>query len=557
MPVINHESRVYHTWVNGNEHFYYHGGTKELNDILQKFAALSVDVREVVLRPGPETVMTFNKEYQIAYNCLLHIQGGISRHEEEGTNVFDKYPTMTVFVDDSNIALEQIKIPADFTLIELADLRGRYLKGLYSTDKSVRGYAAFFLAGVDFYSGSNVFAIAKLLEDEDMWVRLMAAGALARFGRKAEPILPTLKKGLKDGNERIRNRFRETIEKIETAKDTTEAEQKHNRLLKKIFQFLKSRNREKSESNSELSEKNSRGVNVEADVEILPKELAGTLRDDAGNPIAYTKIIATNTSGFHCGMVKVKKVETMTDQHGRFSLQTGFLPVYLRVESNTGVMCYPGNPYYNRIPLPLLRQHEHEIVLMRTARISGKVVDDKTGKPIKEFAVHFQTSMTHAPRRYKSEDGRFEENRIIPGAVNLSFMAAGYAPKIIHAIAVSPGSTNYVGEVRVTTGPTLRGRILDKKSGQPLSGALVRFRDMRTHAATSYPPHELTATTDVKGRFSVSNMPLLTLELYTSLEKPELHTVTIGNVDMSLARNGVLTALFFVDTGIKQKPNQR
>ena len=23
MPVVNHPSRVYHTWVNGNEHFYY------------------------------------------------------------------------------------------------------------------------------------------------------------------------------------------------------------------------------------------------------------------------------------------------------------------------------------------------------------------------------------------------------------------------------------------------------------------------------------------------------------------------------------------------------
>lgn len=256
MPVINHESRVYHTWVNGNEHFYYSGSTKALNDILQKFAALDVDVREVVLRPGPKKVMTFNKKEQIGYNCLLHIQGGISRHEEEGTNVFDKYPTMTVFVDDGNITLERIKIPPDVTLIELADLRGRYLKGLESKNRSVRGYTAFFLAGVDVYNGSNVFAITKLLEDEDMWVRLMAANSLSRFGRKAEPALPTLKKGLKDSNERIRNRFRETIEKIETAKDTTEAEQKHNRILKKISQFRKSLDRENSESNTELKEKN-------------------------------------------------------------------------------------------------------------------------------------------------------------------------------------------------------------------------------------------------------------------------------------------------------------
>jgi thiol-disulfide isomerase/thioredoxin len=274
IPVINHESRVYHTWVNGNEHFYYQCGTKELNDILQKFAALDVDVREVVtdilqkftalgvdvrevvLRPGPQKMMTLNKEEQFGYNCLLHIQGGISRHKEEGTNVFDKYPTMTVFVDGSNIALERIKIPAGVAMIEVADLRGRYLRGLYSKDRRVRGSASIFLAKVDVYNHANVLAIAELLEDEDMWVRSMAVSALSIFGRKARPALPALKRRMQDSNGRRRNRFQETIEKIEAAEDTTEAEQEHRRILKKISQFRKSLDRENSQSNTELKEKN-------------------------------------------------------------------------------------------------------------------------------------------------------------------------------------------------------------------------------------------------------------------------------------------------------------
>lgn len=256
MPVINHESRVYHSWVNGNEHFYYRGGTKELNDILQKFAALDVDVREVVLRPGPQKVMIFDKEEQIGYNCLLHIQGGISRHKEEGTNVFDKYPTMTIFVDGANTNLERIKIPAGVALIEVADLRGRYLRGLYSKDPWVRGSASYFLAEVDVYNESNALTIATLLEDEDSGVRTMAVAALSRFGREARPALPVLRKRMQDSNERIRNRFQETIEKIEAAEDMTEAEEKHNRILKKISQFLKNHYREKSESNFEVTEKN-------------------------------------------------------------------------------------------------------------------------------------------------------------------------------------------------------------------------------------------------------------------------------------------------------------
>ena len=104
MPLVNHSGRAYHTWVNGNEHFYYQGDTNALNDALKKFAAIEVDVHEVILRPGPAETRTFDGKQQVRYDWLLHIQGGISRHDEEqGTNVFDKYPTMTVFIGEGRV----------------------------------------------------------------------------------------------------------------------------------------------------------------------------------------------------------------------------------------------------------------------------------------------------------------------------------------------------------------------------------------------------------------------------------------------------------------------
>jgi hypothetical protein len=60
VPVVNHSSRVYHTWVNGNEHFYYQGDVAALADCLKKFAAFPTPLHEVVLRPGPGTVKSFN-----------------------------------------------------------------------------------------------------------------------------------------------------------------------------------------------------------------------------------------------------------------------------------------------------------------------------------------------------------------------------------------------------------------------------------------------------------------------------------------------------------------
>ena len=52
MAVINDTHRVYHTWVNGSEHFYFKGDTEALNAALKNFAAIKADRRTVVLRPG-------------------------------------------------------------------------------------------------------------------------------------------------------------------------------------------------------------------------------------------------------------------------------------------------------------------------------------------------------------------------------------------------------------------------------------------------------------------------------------------------------------------------
>ncbi len=243
MPVVNDLSRVYHVWVNGNDHFYYRGDTNTLNDALKKFAAIEADVHEVILRPGPAERKTFDGK-QVRYDWLLHIHGGISRHlaaKEQGTSVFDKYPTMTVFVGGGNIDLEKITIPKGVVVLELADLRARYIEGLESDDHRARGYAAYFLARVDPYNQQNVAPIAKLLHDKHNWVRSMAAGALGRLGKQAESAVPALRKVSEGENEkeRTRKRFREVIETIENAEDHTDALRKQRAVLTKISKFLK------------------------------------------------------------------------------------------------------------------------------------------------------------------------------------------------------------------------------------------------------------------------------------------------------------------------------
>jgi len=60
---------------------------------------------------------------------------------------------------------------------------GHRAPGLASTENHVRGWGAGRLARLDPYDQESMKAIARLLDDEEWWVRLCAVGALGTFGR--------------------------------------------------------------------------------------------------------------------------------------------------------------------------------------------------------------------------------------------------------------------------------------------------------------------------------------------------------------------------------------
>ena len=232
MPLLKSQTRVYHSWVNGNEQFYYQGDTKSVNNALQKFVAVKTEVRQALLRPGHGIVHSFNGIKVIRYNWNLDIGGGICQHLttlDQGEKIWSKTPTMTICVGD-DITLEKIEIPKGVSIVELADLSRRCRKALASNDKTVRGWGAGHLAWLDPYSVENLTSITKLLKDEDDWVRLNAAGAMATFGKKAESVLPILREMLATQNKQLKARIEKTIQEIQQAKDTTAAEQEHRRI---------------------------------------------------------------------------------------------------------------------------------------------------------------------------------------------------------------------------------------------------------------------------------------------------------------------------------------
>ncbi|MCC6490018.1 MAG: HEAT repeat domain-containing protein [Candidatus Hydrogenedentes bacterium] len=241
LPLLNQPGRVYHSWVNGNEHFYYKGDTEALNNALAGFAATDAEVHEVILRPTAGIVKSFHGK-EVAFDWLVHIQGGLSKHLGADSPVFDRFPTLTVFLGDMDIELDEISVPEGVALLDVTAMRERYLTGLADADKETRGYAAMFLAELDRDRAESAKAIASLLEDPDDWVRCMAASALGRMGKAAEPCLPALRAGSENtaNSERARTTCTEAASAIEkAAPPSPESIARQDALNGRIQQFVK------------------------------------------------------------------------------------------------------------------------------------------------------------------------------------------------------------------------------------------------------------------------------------------------------------------------------
>jgi len=243
MPVINDKTRVYSNWVNGNEHFFYRGTTVELNAALTHFAKIEVKSHEVLLRPAPGLAHTFDRK-EIPYNWELHIHGGISKHLltlDKGDEVWNKDPRLTIYVG-GEIDLAKLEIPKGVTLLDIPTLSKRVAAGLAaSKDKTVRGWGCGELTSLDHFSGENMKAVAKMLDDSDNWVRLNAAGSLPQFGKKAAPHLPALRECLVAGDQGLKERAQAAIVEIEKAEDQSKEEKEFSASQKKIAEFLEAR----------------------------------------------------------------------------------------------------------------------------------------------------------------------------------------------------------------------------------------------------------------------------------------------------------------------------
>jgi len=266
MPVINHPSRVYHVWVNGNEHFCYRGNARALNEMLKAFATVKTDVHEVTLVPGPPTRTKLGEKDRLDYDWEVHLLTGLVarvQKEEPSVCVGEHIPSLFVYVGSDRLKLSDVTIPQGVTAIGPEALRERYLKAMKAEDGRMRGMAAYRLAQLEPFNKDNVPLFTGMLK-QDRDVAWFAAGALEKMGALALPALPVLEAEMEKQSKHRKQRFQDVIESIEKAKDRKKEAEAYRKVREEIQEFLGGASptllQRKSETRNTKSETNSKST---------------------------------------------------------------------------------------------------------------------------------------------------------------------------------------------------------------------------------------------------------------------------------------------------------
>ncbi|HEV8376306.1 MAG TPA: carboxypeptidase regulatory-like domain-containing protein, partial [Candidatus Polarisedimenticolia bacterium] len=267
-------------------------------------------------------------------------------------------------------------------------------------------------------------------------------------------------------------------------------------------------------------------------------EVSGTVRDDAGSPLAGASVQA---KFFEEG--RRLSAQDETDREGRFRISG--LPsgsVELRTDAKS---FFPITK--EKVPAGTL---DLELKMTRQASLSGQVLDDSTGLPATIFNVALtpESSWGFVPwwssqqaRTFEDAEGRFRIEGLRPQTYRLNVKARGYKPTVLEGVRVDPGESSPV-EVRLETGAALRGVVRDAETRNPVPGATVR--------ATDFLPVE----TDSDGAFTIQGVEgkvrlRVTHPRYMAAEVPEAGSDRGDQVEILLARGGSVEGVVYGESG--------
>jgi protocatechuate 3,4-dioxygenase beta subunit len=219
-----------------------------------------------------------------------------------------------------------------------------------------------------------------------------------------------------------------------------------------------------------------------------------------------------------------------------------------------------------------------EVQVGGAGRITGRVIDAQSQKPLTEFAATYAADNGWAgpggrarggggpPRGARgptaededddsssSADGTFQIDDVPPGTWSVTVEADGYERARVSGVTVREGETTADVQVKVTRGRVLAGRTMDALTGQPVPGVSVTG----SNASGGGPGGGAAAfaLTDADGRFELAGLALGTYRLQTQhpdyAEASQIVDLAqpATNTEIRLSSGGTLAGLVTSESG--------
>jgi len=113
--------------------------------------------------------------------------------------------------------------------------------------------------------------------------------------------------------------------------------------------------------------------------------------------------------------------------------------------------------------------------------IRGRVIDAASREPVREFELKFaewgrsSNQRTPEPRKFQTEDGRFEWPQLPPGHWSFVAQAAGYQPFLLDSLVLVEGKTTPDLVVPLVRGYAVQGRVYDLASNTGIAAAHITY----------------------------------------------------------------------------------
>jgi uncharacterized GH25 family protein len=260
----------------------------------------------------------------------------------------------------------------------------------------------------------------------------------------------------------------------------------------------------------------SRTGRVDVTLRALASGIAGTVVNQQGAPVANASVYATGPSGG----------SALSDAAGRFQVHDVGLGEYaVSVTRDSAADRGLGLADKHAVPAHTGDLHV-ALMLPDTARITGRLVFH--GRPVEFFGV--AADPTLAPEIQHASDGRFEievqPSTEWPEQRYLAFVGPGFQRRVLDGgVFAGPGQTTELGDIAVTAGKTVRGRVVTA-SGAPVAGAAVVVQpgdQLETELSLSKQNEASRgARSDASGRFEIVGLPDDLAELQVQAQHPEL-----------------------------------